>query len=204
MGTLAEGIKEIFATAKTTGSNVMLCGNDGTPDGHMTMDNLASVLGETIKLHNTDSLDDIVGNGIYDIELSQGNPFGKSSNAIMIVSKVKAPAYNGLIMQRAYRNNIYKMRWKWTSGWTSWHDIGIDIPSFYKNYNDLSSLASALGENTIRYYFCDRYNQGPITDVFCSYFDQELPSSEQPVIVKVRSNTIGMAVGIKIDRKSVV
>ena len=45
MGTLAEGIKEIFATAKTTGSNVMLCGNDGTPDGHMTMDNLASVLG---------------------------------------------------------------------------------------------------------------------------------------------------------------
>jgi len=45
MGTLAAGIKEIFATAKTTGSNVMLCGNDGTPDGHMTMENLASVLG---------------------------------------------------------------------------------------------------------------------------------------------------------------
>ena len=45
MGTLAAGIKDIFATAKTTGSNVMLCGNDGTPDGHMTMDNLASVLG---------------------------------------------------------------------------------------------------------------------------------------------------------------
>lgn len=45
MGTLVNGIKEIFATAKTTGSNVMLCGNDGTPDGHMTMSNLASVLG---------------------------------------------------------------------------------------------------------------------------------------------------------------
>lgn len=45
MGTLAAGIKEIFATAKTTGSNVMLCGNDGTPDGHMTIANLASVLG---------------------------------------------------------------------------------------------------------------------------------------------------------------
>lgn len=106
---------------------------------------LKFILGEPIKLQTTDSLDDIVGNGIYDIELSQGNPFGKSSNAIMIVSKIKAPYYNGLIMQRAYRNNIYKMRWKWTSGWTSWHDIGIDIPSFYKDYNDLSSLASALG-----------------------------------------------------------
>jgi hypothetical protein len=45
MGTLAAGIKEIFATAKTTGSNVMLCGNDGTPDGHMTMANPANVLG---------------------------------------------------------------------------------------------------------------------------------------------------------------
>ena len=45
MGTLAEGIKEIFATAKTTGSNVMLCGNDGTPDGHMTMAKLCETLG---------------------------------------------------------------------------------------------------------------------------------------------------------------
>ena len=44
MGTLAEGIKEIFETAKNTGSNVMLCGNDGTPDGHMTM----AILGETL------------------------------------------------------------------------------------------------------------------------------------------------------------
>lgn len=44
MGTLVNGIKEIFATAKTTGSNVMLCGNDGMPDGHMTM----AILGETI------------------------------------------------------------------------------------------------------------------------------------------------------------
>lgn len=48
MGTLTAGIKEIFSSAKTTGSNVMLCGNDGTPDGHITMQNLASVLGVTI------------------------------------------------------------------------------------------------------------------------------------------------------------
>lgn len=54
MGTLAAGIKEIFATAKTTGSNVMLCGNDGTPDGHMTMANLASVLGVTKRMEFVD------------------------------------------------------------------------------------------------------------------------------------------------------
>ena len=53
MGTLAAGIKEIFATAKTTGSNVMLCGNDGTPDGHMTMAKLASALGGTLLTRRT-------------------------------------------------------------------------------------------------------------------------------------------------------
>ena len=54
MGTLAEGIKEIFATAKTTGSNVMLCGNDGTPDGHMTMAKLGETLGVPKRLEFVD------------------------------------------------------------------------------------------------------------------------------------------------------
>lgn len=30
-------------------------------------------------------------------------------------------------------------------GWTSWKEISTDIPSFYKSYADLSSLANALG-----------------------------------------------------------
>lgn len=54
MGTLAAGIKEIFATAKTTGSNVMLCGNDGTPDGHMAMDKLGETLGVPKRLEFVD------------------------------------------------------------------------------------------------------------------------------------------------------
>lgn len=53
MGTLVNGIKEIFATAKTTGSNVMLCGNDGTPGGHIAMANLASALGGTLLTRRT-------------------------------------------------------------------------------------------------------------------------------------------------------
>lgn len=53
MGTLAAGIKEIFSTEKNTGSNVMICGNDGTPDGHMAMANLASVLGGTLLTRRT-------------------------------------------------------------------------------------------------------------------------------------------------------
>lgn len=40
MGTLVNGLKDIFSTPKNTGTNVMLCGNDGTPDGHITFSNL--------------------------------------------------------------------------------------------------------------------------------------------------------------------
>ena len=54
MGTLVNGIKEIFATEKTTGSNVMLCGNDGTPDGHMTMSKLGETLGVPKRLEFVD------------------------------------------------------------------------------------------------------------------------------------------------------
>ena len=54
MGTLVNGIKEIFATAKTTGSNVMICSNDGTPDGHMTMAKLGETLGVPKRLEFVD------------------------------------------------------------------------------------------------------------------------------------------------------
>lgn len=73
MGTLAAGIKDIFSAAKTTGSNVMLCGNDGTPDGHMTMANLANVLGAFRSLGTiVDSSDDLSSHmttGSWDIRL---------------------------------------------------------------------------------------------------------------------------------------
>ena len=54
MGTLVNGIKEIFATANTTGSNVMICSNDGTPDGHMTMAKLGETLGVPKRLEFVD------------------------------------------------------------------------------------------------------------------------------------------------------
>ena len=54
MGTLAAGIKEIFETTKQSGTNVMLCGNDGTPDGHMTMAKLGETLGVPKRLEFVD------------------------------------------------------------------------------------------------------------------------------------------------------
>lgn len=44
MGTLVNGLKDIFSPEKATGTNVMLCGNDGTPDGHTTLNNLKNAM----------------------------------------------------------------------------------------------------------------------------------------------------------------
>ena len=73
MGTLTAGIKEIFSSAKTTGTNVMLCGNDGTPDGHMTMDNLANVLGVLRVTSISVAQQTTVGNGFYIVQGSSSS-----------------------------------------------------------------------------------------------------------------------------------
>lgn len=147
MGTLAEGIKEIFATAKTSGSNVMLCGNDGTPDGHIDMANLASVLGVGINTSETD-FNNLVNPGVYNIgncSSMANHPTGSNDTCILLVYKssggliqLLCGLYNNQLFKRTKYNNKY-------NNWREWESVSADIPSFYKNYNDLSSLASALG-----------------------------------------------------------
>ena len=48
MGTLTSALKALFSSAKTTGTHVPLVQSDGTPDGCISMNNLASVLGEKV------------------------------------------------------------------------------------------------------------------------------------------------------------
>lgn len=153
MGTLAEGIKEIFATAKTTGSNVMLCGNDGTPDGHMTMANLASVLGGAFKNRSdTNGLVPYLGNiRVINKEQIDALTFasgtygfykftGYNSSLVEADDGLLLVCYNFMLKYGADGKMAFR-----TMSSTTWHYVGYDIPSFYKNYNDLSSLASALG-----------------------------------------------------------
>ena len=45
MGTLQNGMKELFQTAQTTPTSLPTCGDDGTPTGHITAKNLANLLG---------------------------------------------------------------------------------------------------------------------------------------------------------------
>lgn len=149
MGTLAEGIKEIFATAKATGSNVMLCGNDGTPDGHITMYNLASVLGANKRFPSMEiDFNDYTNNGHWAAQrsTSYSNAPTTSFAGALYVENANDDDVNG-VSQYAYNVDLGKLyyRFKWTGSWGNWQEITADLPAFYKNYSDLSSLANALG-----------------------------------------------------------
>ena len=150
MGTLAAGIKEIFATAKTIGSNVMLCGNDGMPDGHITMANLASVLGgQTVSLQRGTDLDSLRTPNKYTCA------DGSTSNTIL--NKPSNVAYGFLLEVKPFPNapsNVVQILWAdggrmfsrtYDNGWSNWLTYSYDIPDFYKSYSDLASLANALG-----------------------------------------------------------
>lgn len=149
MGTLAAGIKEIFATAKTTGSNVMICGNDGTPDGHMTMANLASVLGVPIRTTFSDL--DNAPTGIWNLVggTYQNAPSGASIGGILFCNK-STESTTQLYVETVYNNfkGFARTRW-YNNDWSPWEEISTNIPDFYKSYSDLSSLANALGVSAL-------------------------------------------------------
>lgn len=150
MGTLAEGIKEIFSTAKTTGSNVMLCGNDGTPDGHMTMDKLASVLGANYV--NTDTINnaDEAPLGMTYVVFKSGTPMNvPDSNHVLIqtfaigqgrkvqyaFSTFKDDSNQGFFYRISNNNSTFT-----NVDWIRMYD-----PTILNDSSILSSLANALG-----------------------------------------------------------
>lgn len=155
MGTLVNGIKEIFATAKTTGSNVMLCGNDGTPDGHMTMSNLASVLGvpkDYGRIYNSSFNIDTLINTDHEFSILEfGNansisgtiPSGITGWATLLTI---CPYIEGTQFLCDETEKLF-VRKSDDGIIGQWNEVGVNIPSFYKNYSSLASLAGAIGSN---------------------------------------------------------
>lgn len=204
MGTLANGIKEIFATAKTTGSNVMLCGNDGTPDGHMTMSNLASVLGGLYPHGNTysDDMNLLVDTGIYfcwyGANFADYNAPWRGNTQVQVMKtdddkiiQVFYNYYDGLRMFWRYKH-IY---------WHEWAEITEDMPTFYKNYNSLSSLANALGE--IPVYTTPSISSSVTESIMFTFneisnygvrLEYTLASEEAAYIISKRSNGTGICI----------
>lgn len=150
MGTLVNGIKEIFATSQTTATHLPVCASDGTPQGRISVGDLVSVLGG-MKYKDVAGLDmnDVTTTGAYSTSSTTQNQ--PTTYATIIV-------YNsgGNIVQTAY--NIYGSEYGSTphiwsrirvnGTWASWISINDGIPTFYKNYNDLASLQTALGVNS--------------------------------------------------------
>ena len=172
MGTLVNGIKEIFATAKTTGSNVMLCGNDGTPDGHMTMANLASVLGVPKDYGRVDDVSFNIDTLITTMHEFSVLEFGSTNN----IGGTKPSGITGWATLLTICPNVEGTQYlcdaterlfvrKSDNGVVGqWNEVGINIPSFYKDYNNLSDLANALGAKRLnvrfdgdKKYVCDLY-----------------------------------------------
>lgn len=153
MGTLADGIKEIFATAKTTGTNVMICTNNGTPDGHITMANLASVLGVDTKEYSTPLEDcNVPKSYIQYVNSATANKpenFG-GGGYLVNISPVKESStdYGGYCLQLLYDYNAgvyyYARSSKRDQGgivWNEWNRIdnfGCNTPA------DLASLLGVL------------------------------------------------------------
>ena len=74
MGTLTIALKALFSSAKTTGTHVPLVQSDGTPDGCISMNNLASVLGVkpksvTLAVNNSRQLG---SQGLYAVSYNNG------------------------------------------------------------------------------------------------------------------------------------
>lgn len=132
MGTLINGIKEIFASAsQNSPTNIPTCASDGTPNGNITIANLASVLGgKSTELYNGVDFDTLVDGKNY---FGYGTVFANSSNTPnttagtfkLFVNKDTSESY---IIQTCfmYSGKIF-VRTRNNEGiWISWHTIAID------------------------------------------------------------------------------
>lgn len=148
MGTLANGIKDIFSTSQTTATHLPVCASDGTPQGRISVGDLASVLGGMMfRPQQLESFDIDVAQqlscGLYQTkEPSTGFPTTSYGTLIVFLGS------NGfkMFMWIDQRSGKLYYRSNWSASFKSnWLEISVDIPTFYKNYNDLSSLSTGLG-----------------------------------------------------------
>lgn len=160
MGTLANGIKDIFSTSQTTATHLPVCASDGTPQGRISVGDLASVLGgkyiNTLGTGGVTDLNNATKIGIYNASTGAAwNDITNKPNITEIggslaagILFVTAGSSNDwrtqiLICQQgnSYYRNIYTINSVYNSEWVR---VTTNMPDFYKNYNSLASLSSAL------------------------------------------------------------
>ena len=148
---LVKAVASVMASnSQNTFSKLLGVQANGTPMGIGASD-LASVLGENIKHWVTvpsseiTDVNDLRANGIYNTTNKQNSPFDYCVIHVVNygVDECVQIAYDilgsGYSKQRVFVNG----------SWAGWSTVNYDIPSFYKDYANLSALASALGASPI-------------------------------------------------------
>lgn len=164
--------------------------------------NLASVLGGMQDLGRIENIDLnlIDENSVYLVDNRQGGcsnvPAGFKSISVLITYKAlnKYSCVQTMLYTQENAGEIH-YRYKWDKSWGNW----INIPSFYNNYPDIASLASALGIMTASVYqLSDERTWDAITQttfVLASGNNGGVPSSmKYGVGVAIVRGTVGIQI----------
>ncbi len=134
--------------------------NDGWGDWSMTpsylnaypnLSSLASALGglQYKGGGDSDDMDTITAQGIYYVSEIAHLPSG-FGNGMLVVLRATANRTLQIIARTADSQMYWRMTWEdysqqgYPIKWFEWNRVTTDMPAFYKSYNDLSSLATAL------------------------------------------------------------
>lgn len=117
----------------------------GTNDvlGFGTLANIASVLGAATKtiLASDDNFNAATEKGIYHVYGYTGSTFQTGSYGLLFClgDEYSTQIFHNYLDRKIYYRNT-------DQGWTAWKEVSTDIPSFYKNYANLSALRTAIGK----------------------------------------------------------
>lgn len=122
--------------------------NSGGTLGSATVANLASVLGGLSTYAPSASLTtqsemDNAAVGAYMVGTSD-SPKGVGAGLLFMFRRNDTYSQVYLVTGEAGSTILTRERPGHTGAWNDWKNISFDIPSFYKNYQDLSALAAAL------------------------------------------------------------
>ena len=152
----------ITTTAVTNPTHILTTNSDVTSIAPITSANLASVLGgQATIVNSTNDANTFVTSGHYRWDSSSYLPANCPS--VNAAGEIEVIAFGYLVFQilRTNQGGVWQ-RAKWsTNAWTSWKAVSTDIPSFYNNYHDIASLASALGAH----YGKEAMNSGDLNNL---------------------------------------
>ena len=151
---LVDAIRDVLGASiggAALGTDIQKIPALGTNDvlGFGTLANIASVLGGLRYLKFVTNVDNTTVSGLYYVA-SPDSPTGLEG-WLIVISAYTSGDHSGVGVIQTFINFnnmtscVQRIR-NWDNNtWGNWCSVAFDIPSFYKDYANLSSLASALG-----------------------------------------------------------